>query len=339
MKRSFLLFLSLFFVFTSIIPAFAGTDVNGNTLDIQIVDRPPSSWVKHPFTLGFTGSSPSISGSGNTEITDSSRIFSFTVDSNSEPISSLIVRYKKGSNYIEGADMQSQLKVYDGSTEVSFSASPSTAIFNTLTPVQKITFAYPVVAPKIEILGPTLADTVVSIAIESANTEEIPEFTLDQAAGEVTSSSTTVDFTGQVTKMAAGAVIETRINNGTWSDSYGSVSGFGEIDLKIPNSSFPDKSNTLDIRIKASNGLYSATNTINVSNNVTGGNPNPGPNPNPNPNPGGGGSGSGILNLDFDVPGMFSSANMVVAGFMGLLTIVIGIAIGFRVVRFVKDLF
>lgn len=45
------------------------------------------------------------------------------------------------------------------------------------------------------------------------------------------------------------------------------------------------------------------------------------------------------FNFDFNVAEVFSNANMIIAGFMGLLTIVIGIAIGFRVVRFVKDLF
>lgn len=45
------------------------------------------------------------------------------------------------------------------------------------------------------------------------------------------------------------------------------------------------------------------------------------------------------FDFNFSVSEALSNANMIIAGFMGLLTIIVGISIGFRVVRFIKDLF
>lgn len=46
-----------------------------------------------------------------------------------------------------------------------------------------------------------------------------------------------------------------------------------------------------------------------------------------------------MFNFNFSVAEMFTHANSVITGFMVLLTVIVGVSVGFRVVRFIKDLF
>ncbi|NLI63731.1 MAG: hypothetical protein GX367_03250 [Bacteroidales bacterium] len=146
---------------------------------------------------------------------------------------------------------------------------------------------------------------------------------------------------GTITSGFENADIEYRINDGSWSTTGVDHNGVGVFTITNSNSSFPFKTNTVDVRVRDQYGIYSKIIQVSVTNNfVDTENPNPNPgdcNNNNNPPPSGGGSGS--LKINFNVGDMFTHSNSVLSGFMILLTVIVGISVGFRVVRFVKDLF
>lgn len=138
------------------------------------------------------------------------------------------------------------------------------------------------------------------------------------------------------------AVIKVDIN-GTETDITSGHDGFGTIEKELSRYLFQDGSNDCKLIVIADNGErseYEFTVTAPNSSGGDTGNDDTGNDDTGNDDSGNSGNtGSGILSINFNTSEMFTTSNMILASFMGLLTVIVGIAIGFRVVRFIKDLF
>lgn len=314
-------------IFAMSIPAFAGENADLRDLTYEQIYKAPIVENVDNFASSSSQQAYEVKFNDNFDNEDVSVLKYKITDKSNRKISSIRIDAVSDSHPV----LDGMIKVKANGTILSPSIDG-----------KKMNFSFqPVDTIEVHFIGK-------NIAKGSQYTFYIEDIEVSQGASVIDfdESSKWIDNGGKYLLKASftnfnNAVVKVDIN-GTETDITNGHDGFGTIKKELSRYLFKDGKNSCKLIVIADNGELSEYKFTVTAPNSSGdtGNDDTGNDDTGNDDSGNSGNtGSGILSINFNKSEMFTTSNMILASFMGLLTVIVGIAIGFRVVRFIKDLF
>ncbi len=167
-----------------------------------------------------------------------------------------------------------------------------------------------------------------------------PNFTLSETEYKMSANDDSVVVDGTVTKLPVGAKVEYKLNSRSWANASTYDESTGKFSISLSKIDVPYKTNVVSVRVLSKDDVCSDAQSVSVIN-ESGSGTGSGDDPSSGDDPGPGGTitGDGMIDISMDIGTVLGTANDTVNPFMGLIMLIVGIALGFRIVRFIINLF